>query len=551
MANKKQNNTLESLPKGTDLLHDPLFNKGTAFSNQERRLLKLEGLLPPHVLDLDEQKMKVLETVRAKGTDMEKYIYLMSLQDRNETLFYRLVTDEVEEFMPIIYTPTVGQACQEYGHIFRRPRGMYICRNDKGFIKGILQNWRRKNVDVIVVTDGERILGLGDLGADGMGIPVGKLSLYTVCAGIHPIRTLPITIDVGTNNEELLNDPLYIGLRMKRLVGEEYDELIDEFVEAASEVFPKVLIQFEDFANQNAYRLLNKYRNNYCTFNDDIQGTGGVILAGLLTVMRYLKSSFQQQRILFYGAGSAAIGIAENIASKMVMDGTSMQEAKEKIFFFDSRGLVVKGRDHLNPNKEKFAHEMEGESNLLETIKKIKPTIIIGVSGQPKVFTKAVIEEMSRLNDRPVIFALSNPTIKSECSAEEAYQWSEGRAVFASGSPFDPVEYKGKTFYPGQGNNAYIFPGVGLGVVVSKSKYVVDEMFIIAAQTLANMVGDEDLAMGRMYPSLKNIRDISLNIATAIAEYAFDHDLAQVPRPENIRQCVKEEIYQPEYKSYV
>ena len=551
MANKKQNNTLESLPKGTDLLHDPLFNKGTAFSNQERRLLKLEGLLPPHVLDLDEQKMKVLETVRAKGTDMEKYIYLMSLQDRNETLFYRLVTDEVEEFMPIIYTPTVGQACQEYGHIFRRPRGMYICRNDKGFIKGILQNWRRKNVDVIVVTDGERILGLGDLGADGMGIPVGKLSLYTVCAGIHPIRTLPITIDVGTNNEELLNDPLYIGLRMKRLVGEEYDELIDEFVEAASEVFPKVLIQFEDFANQNAYRLLNKYRNNYCTFNDDIQGTGGVILAGLLTVMRYLKSSFQQQRILFYGAGSAAIGIAENIASKMVMDGTSMQEAKEKIFFFDSRGLVVKGRDHLNPNKEKFAHEMEGESNLLETIKKIKPTIIIGVSGQPKVFTKAVIEEMSRLNDRPVIFALSNPTTKSECSAEEAYQWSEGRAVFASGSPFDPVEYKGKTFYPGQGNNAYIFPGVGLGVVVSKSKYVVDEMFIIAAQTLANMVGDEDLAMGRMYPSLKNIRDISLNIATAIAEYAFDHDLAQVPRPENIRQCVKEEIYQPEYKSYV
>ncbi len=551
MANKKQNNTLESLPKGTDLLHDPLFNKGTAFSNQERRLLNLEGLLPPHVLNLDEQKMKVLETVRAKGTDMEKYIYLMSLQDRNETLFYRLVTDEVEEFMPIIYTPTVGQACQEYGHIFRRPRGMYICRNDKGFIKGILQNWRRKNVDVIVVTDGERILGLGDLGADGMGIPVGKLSLYTVCAGIHPIRTLPITIDVGTNNEELLNDPLYIGLRMKRLVGEAYDELIDEFVEAASEVFPKVLIQFEDFANQNAYRLLNRYRNNYCTFNDDIQGTGGVILAGLLTVMRYLKSSFQQQRILFYGAGSAAIGIAEDIASKMVMDGASMQEAKEKIFFFDSRGLVVKGRDHLNPNKEKFAHEIEGESNLLEAIKKIKPTIIIGVSGQAKVFTKEVIEEMARLNDRPVIFALSNPTTKYECSAEEAYQWSEGRAVFASGSPFDPVEYKGKTFYPGQGNNAYIFPGVGLGTVISKSKYVVDEMFIIAAQTLANMVGEEDLAMGRMYPSLKNIRNISLNIATAIAEYAFDHDLAQVPRPENIRQHIKEEVYQPEYKSYV
>ncbi len=551
MANFKQNTSLESLPKGIDLLHDPLFNKGTAFSYQERRMLNLEGLLPPHVLDQDEQKIKVLETVRSKETDMEKYIYLMALQDRNETLFYRLLTDEIEEFMPIIYTPTVGQACQEYGHIFRRPRGMYICYNDKGFIKGILQNWNRKNVDVIVVTDGERILGLGDLGADGMGIPVGKLSLYTVCAGIHPIRTLPITIDVGTNNEELLNDPLYIGLRQKRIVGDEYDKLIDEFVEAASEVFPNVLIQFEDFANQNAYRLLNRYRNNYCTFNDDIQGTGSVILAGLLTVMTYLKTSFQQQRILFYGAGSAAIGIAEDIASIMVTDGMSLHEAKEKIFFFDSRGLVVKGRDHLTPNKEKFAHEMEGESNLLEAIKKIKPTIIIGVSGQPKVFTKEVIEEMTALNDRPVVFALSNPTNKSECSAEEAYQWSEGRAVFASGSPFNPVEYNGKTFYPGQGNNAYIFPGVGLGTVISKSKFVVDEMFIIAAKTLASMVGEEDLEKGRMYPSLKSIRDISLNIATAIAEYAFDHGLAQVPRPENIYQCVKEEVYQPEYKSYV
>lgn len=358
--------------KGVDLLHNPLLNKGTAFSSKERILLKLEGLLPPHISTQSEQKMKVLSTVRSLETDMAKYIYLMSLQDRNETLFYRLIMDEIEEFLPIIYTPTVGQACQEYGHIFRRPRGMYISNNDKGCIETILKNWPRNEIDVIVVTDGERILGLGDLGADGMGIPVGKLSLYTVCAGIDPRKTIPITIDVGTNNNVLLEDPLYIGLRHKRIVGDEFDQLIDEFMDAVSKVFPNALVQFEDFANQNAYRLLEKYRYDYCSFNDDIQGTGSVVLAGLFTAMKNLESSLSEQCILFYGAGSAAIGIAEDIATAKEMAGVSPQNSRENIYLFDSRGLVVKGRDHLTVNKEKFAHSITGETNFLEVVKKNK-----------------------------------------------------------------------------------------------------------------------------------------------------------------------------------
>jgi len=537
--------------KGVALLHNPLLNKGTAFSSIERRLLNLEGLLPPHISTQTEQKMKVLSTVRSLESDMAKYIYLMSLQDRNETLFYRLIMDEIEEFLPIIYTPTVGQACQEYGHIFRRPRGMYISYNDKGRIETILRNWPRKEVDIIVVTDGQRILGLGDLGADGMGIPVGKLSLYTVCAGINPRKTIPITIDVGTNNEELLEDPLYIGLRHKRITGKDYDELIDEFMEAVAKVFPNPLVQFEDFANQNAYRLLEKYRNHYCCFNDDIQGTGSVVLAGLFTAMKNLKSSLSEQRILFYGAGSAAIGIAEDITRAKEMAGLNSQNAKENIYLFDSRGLVVKGRDHLTPNKEQFAHPIEGETNFLEVVHQLKPTVIIGVAGQPNVFTKAVIKAMATENDHPIIFALSNPTTKSECTAEEAYRWSDGKAIFASGSPFNSVEYKGKTFYPGQGNNAYIFPGLGLGIVISRASRVVDEMLVIAAQMLGEMVSQTDFNEGRLYPPLTNIREISLKIATAVAEYVFDNNLAQVPRPENIEQTIRARAYLPEYISYV
>lgn len=539
------------IPKGIDLLHNPIYNKGTAFTYKERQALGLEGLLPPHILTQDEQKIKVLSTVRGKGTDLEKYIYLLSLQDRNETLFFRLVIDEIEEMMPIIYTPTVGQACQKYGHIFRRPRGIYISSNDKGFIKNILNNWPYKEIDVIVVTDGERILGLGDLGADGMGIPVGKLSLYTACAGIDPAKTLPITIDVGTNNEELLADPLYIGLRNNRLRGNKYDELIDEFMEAASEIFPKVLIQHEDFANQNACRLLEKYRNEYCMFNDDIQGTGGVTLAGLLSAMRILNQNLEEQKIVFYGAGSAAFGIAEIIVQKIMQSGISIEDARKKICFIDSKGLVVKSRDNLNDQKKLYAHDLKEESSLLGVVTTLKPTILIGVSGQTGAFSEAVIKKMSEINKQPVIFALSNPTSKSECTAQQVYSLTDGKAIFASGSPFDPVKLENRILYPGQGNNAYIFPGVGLGVVISKAANVVDEMFIAAAETLANMVNDEDLKKGRLFPPLSKIRNISLEIAEKVAKTAFENGIARVPLPEDLRGCVKDVMFEPTYRSYI
>ena len=542
---------IDKLPKGVDMLHNPILNKGTAYTMNERQALGLKGLLPPHILTQDEQKIRVLSAFRGKGSDLEKYIYLLALQDRNEYLFYRLIIDEIEEMMPIIYTPTVGKACQEYAHIFRRPRGFYISNNDKGFIKDILSNWAYREVDVIVATDGERILGLGDLGADGMGIPVGKLSLYTACAGIEPSRTLPITIDVGTNNEALLADQLYIGLRNKRLTGKDYDDLIDEFMDAVTEKFPNVLVQFEDFANLNACRLLEKYRGNYCMFNDDIQGTGGVTLAGLLSTMQLLNQSLKDQKILFYGAGSAAFGIAEIIVKKMMQSGMRMEDARKQIYFFDSQGLVVKGRNNLNKMKLTYAHEMEAEPDLSAAINKLQPSILIGVSGQGATFIESVVRNMGEINERPIIFALSNPTSKSECTAEQAYNWTEGRAIFASGSPFDAVTYGQNTFYPGQGNNAYIFPGVGLGVVISKSSRVTDDMFIAAADTLANMVSEEDLAKGRLYPPLAKIRDISCEIAVNVARVAFDNKTAQLVRPENLEECVRDSMFQPDYPSYV
>ncbi len=552
MSNKKSPFThLNDLPRGVDILHNPILNKGTAFSLKERQVLGLKGLLPPHVLTQDEQKVKVLSAFRGKQSDLEKYIYLLALQDRNEYLFYRLIIDEIEEMMPIIYTPTVGKACQEFAHIYRRPRGIYISSNDQGSIKQILSNWIYKDLDVIVVTDGERILGLGDLGADGMGIPIGKLSLYTACGGIDPARTLPITIDVGTNNKELLAEPLYIGLRQNRLRGEKYDALIDEFMEAVTELFPDVLIQFEDFANQNANRLLEKYRNDYCMFNDDIQGTGSVTLAGLLSAMRLLKTQLKNQKILFYGAGSAAFGIAEMIVKKMMQSGLSIEKARKQIYFFDSKGLVVKSRNNLNELKLLYAHSFEENSDFLSAVKVAQPSILIGVSGQGGAFTEPLIREMGRVNSHPIIFALSNPTSKSECTAEQAYNWTGGRAIFASGSPFDPVQIENKKFYPGQGNNAYIFPGVGLGVVVSKSSLITDEMFIVAADTLANMVTEKDLKKGRMYPSLTKICDISYKIAIKVANIAFDKNIARIPTPENLEETVRDTMFSPEYPVYI
>jgi len=542
---------IDPFPKGVELLHNPLLNKGTAFTLKERQELDLEGLLPPHIFSQDEQKIKVLRTVREKETNLEKYIYLISLQDRNETLFYRLVIDEIEELMPIIYTPTVGNACQQYGQIFRRPRGLYIPFSNKGCIDNLLSKWPHKDVDVIVVTDGERILGLGDLGADGMGIPIGKLALYTACAGIHPAKTLPITIDVGTNNEALLSDPLYIGLRNKRLRENEYDEIIDEFMLATAKRFPNALIQFEDFANQNASRLLKKYRHSHRMFNDDIQGTGSVALAGILSAIRIINQSLEDQKILFYGAGSAAFGIAEIIVQKMMLLGMSMNKARSRICFSDSRGLVVKGRANLNEKKRLFAHNMKEEINLAKIIDSVKPSIIIGVSGKPSAFNEPIIRKMAKLNDRPIIFSLSNPTSQSECTAKQAYLWTNGKAIFASGSPFDPVRWEQTTYYPGQGNNAYIFPGVGLGVTVSRALYITDEMFIAAADTLVASITDNDTKNGRLYPPLTKIRDISYKIALSVAKVAFDTNISRISQPENLEEYVRGSMFEPVYRNYV
>jgi malate dehydrogenase (oxaloacetate-decarboxylating)(NADP+) len=492
-----------------------------------------------------------MENFRNKTSDIEKYIYLSALQDRNETLFFRVVQDHIQEMMPIIYTPVVGKACQEYGHIYRRAHGMFITLEHKGEISDVLRNWPEEDVRVIVVTDGERILGLGDLGANGMGIPVGKLSLYTTCAGCDPKYTLPITLDVGTNNEQLLQDPLYLGLTKQRQRGEEYDDFVDEFVNAVQEVFPKALLQFEDFANQNAFRLHKKYRDQICTFNDDIQGTASVTLAGLYSAMRITKGKLTDQKILFHGAGEAAIGIGNLIVSAMMDQGVSSEEAMSRCWFRDSRALVESSRTDLQEHKRPFAHNHKPICDLLEIIKELKPTALIGVSGQPKQFTQVIVEEMARINERPIIFALSNPTSRAECTAEEAIRWTNGQAIFASGSPFDPLRFAGKEFVPGQGNNAYIFPGVGLGTIVCGAKRVTDEMFFEAAKTLASLVTEEDLAKVCLYPPLTRIREVSAHIAAAVVQIAYDRDLATEPKPENLLEHVKSKQYHPDYRSYV
>jgi malate dehydrogenase (oxaloacetate-decarboxylating)(NADP+) len=540
-----------TLPRGVDLLHDPLLNKGTAFSEAERDALGLRGLVPPRVFSQGEQLMRIMENVRKKNTPLEKYIYMVGLQDRNATLFYRVVLDHMDEMMPIIYTPTVGQACQEYGHILRRPRGLFVSIKDKGRIESILRNWNYEDVRVIVVTDGERILGLGDLGAYGMGIPVGKLSLYTACAGVHPAACLPITLDVGTDNEALLKDPLYIGLLQKRVRGAAYDELIEEFVTAVTEVFPRALLQFEDFGNTNAFRLLEKYRNQICTFDDDIQGTASVTLAGIISALCITGGKLSDQKVLFLGAGEAGIGIGDLIVSAMVEAGVSEAEARLRCWFIDSKGLVVKSRHDLASHKLPYAHEHEFIPDLLTAVETLRPTAIIGVSGQPKTFTQPVVEAMARLNVRPLIFALSNPTSKSECSAVEAFHWSQGRAIFASGSPFDPVTYNGTTFVPGQANNSYIFPGVGLGVIAVDAVRVTDEMFFAAAQALNKEVTSDDLRQGRIYPPLSRIREVSASIAVAVAEVAYHYGLAMAPKPDDLLAYIKSQMYEPTYESYV
>jgi malate dehydrogenase (oxaloacetate-decarboxylating)(NADP+) len=541
----------EWFPKGVALLRDPTLNKGTAFTDTERDALGIRGLLPPHVCSQAEQADRVLANFRAKPTDLDKYVNLSALHDRNEALFFRIVIDHPDEMLPIIYTPTVGLACQQFGHIFQRPRGLFISANDRGRVESILRNWPYRDVAMIVVSDGERILGLGDLGANGMGIPVGKLSLYTACAGIHPNRCLPVILDMGTNNEALLRDPLYIGLQQKKVRGAAYDELIEEFIAGTQRVFPGVVVQFEDFANQNAFRLLERYRERICTFNDDIQGTAAVALAGIISALRVTRGKLSDQKVLFMGAGEAATGIADLTAAAMVAEGMNAADARKRCWLVDSKGLVVKSRAELGAHKLPFAHEHAPIADFLTAVKALAPTAIIGVAAVGGAFTQAVVEEMARINARPIVFALSNPTSKSECTAEQAYRWSGGRALVACGSPFDPVTIDGRMHVPRQGNNSYIFPGVGLAAVTVRATRVTDEMFMAAARTLARQVTDADLAQGSLYPPLAQVRDVSAHIAAAVAQVAYEQGFATLPKPAELLAYVRSQMYDPHYASYI
>ncbi|KAG4384882.1 hypothetical protein GLYMA_13G354900v4 [Glycine max] len=539
---------------GYTLLRDPHFNKGLAFTEDERDAHYLRGLLPPSVIPQETQVKKMIQHVRQYQVPLQKYMAMMDLQERNERLFYKLLIDHVEELLPVVYTPTVGEACQKYGSIFMHPQGLYISLKEKGKIREVLRNWPEKNIQVIVVTDGERILGLGDLGCQGMGIPVGKLSLYTALGGVRPSACLPITIDVGTNNEKLLNDELYIGLKQRRATGQEYAELMHEFMTAVKQTYgEKVLIQFEDFANHNAFNLLEKYRSTHLVFNDDIQGTASVVLAGLVASLKLVGGNLADHRFLFLGAGEAGTGIAELIALETSKQTNApLEEVRKNIWLVDSKGLIVSSRkDSLQHFKKPWAHEHEPVKNLLDAVNKIKPTVLIGTSGQGRTFTKEVIEAMASINKRPIILSLSNPTSQSECTAEEAYKWSQGRAIFASGSPFPPVEYEGKVFVPGQANNAYIFPGFGLGLIMSGTIRVHDDLLLAASEALAAQVSQENFDKGLIYPPFTNIRKISAHIAANVAAKAYELGLAtRLPQPKDLVKFAESCMYTPAYRSY-
>ncbi|KAJ6372973.1 hypothetical protein OIU76_027329 [Salix suchowensis] len=549
-----------SVSSGYTLLRDPRHNKGLAFTENERDAHYLRGLLPPATLTQELQERKLMHNLRQYEVPLQRYMAMMDLQERNERLFYKLLIDNVEELLPVVYTPTVGEACQKYGSIFRRPQGLYI----------ILKNWPERNIQVIVVTDGERILGLGDLGCQGMGIPVGKLSLYTALGGLRPSACLPVTIDVGTNNDRLLNNEFYIGLRRRRATGQEYAELLDEFMTAVKKNYgEKVLVQFEDFANHNAFELLAKYKPTHLVFNDDIQGTASVVLAGLLAALKLVGGTLADHTFLFLGAGEAGTGIAELIALEISKQTNApLEETRKNIWLVDSKGLIVSSRKgSLQHFKKPWAHDHEPIKGLLDAVKAIKPTVLIGSSGVGKTFTKEVVEAMASLNEKPIILALSNPTTQSECTAEEAYTWSEveyhfcllpnsvssemGRAIFASGSPFDPVEYNSKVYVPGQANNAYIFPGFGLGLIISGAIRVHDDMLLAASETLAEQVKQENFDRALIYPPFSNIRKISAKIAAKVAAKAYELGLAsRLPRPKDLVKYAESCMYSPLYRSY-
>ncbi|EPQ13583.1 NADP-dependent malic enzyme, mitochondrial [Myotis brandtii] len=634
-----------------------------AFTLEERMQLGIHGLIPPCFLSQDIQLLRVMKSYERQQSDLDKYIILMTLQDRNEKLFYRVLTSDVEKFMPIVYTPTVGLACQHYGLTFRRPRGtpscpavlklsivsescvhkyvlqncnnkantvlsesgnryqqespvpqpqlqspagrrapceantdvtcmpptacypklpdsfprwaprqaeafptlenfenshrplsgLFITIHDKGHLATMLNSWPEENIKAVVVTDGERILGLGDLGCYGMGIPVGKLALYTACGGVNPQQCLPVLLDVGTNNEELLKDPLYIGLKHPRVRGEKYDELLDEFMQAVTDKFGiNCLIQFEDFANANAFRLLNKYRHKYCMFNDDIQGTAAVAVAGILAALRITKNKLSNHMFVFQGAGEAAMGIAHLLVMALEKEGIPKAEAKKKIWMVDSKGLIVKGRSHLNHEKEMFAQDHPEVKSLEEVVRLVKPTAIIGVAAIAGAFTEQILRDMASFHERPIIFALSNPTSKAECTAEKCYQVTEGRGIFASGSPFENVTLEdGRTFIPGQGNNAYVFPGVALGVIAGGIRHIPDEIFLLTAEKIAHEVSEHHLSQGRLYPPLNTIRDVSLRIAIKVLDFAYKHNLASYyPEPKDKEAFIRSLVYTPDYDSF-
>jgi malate dehydrogenase (oxaloacetate-decarboxylating)(NADP+) len=546
MVQSPETQALDGL-RGEALLNDPARSKGTAFTAEERRKFGLEGLLPHAVESLDRQVERVMGHLDAKPNDLERYIYLIGLSDRNETLFYRAVMSDPARFIPILYDPTVADACLTFGHIYRRARGMYITREMKGRIAEVLRNWPARDVRFICVSTGGRILGLGDIGANGMGIPIGKLQLYTACAAVPPDRLLPILFDIGTTNAQLRADPLYLGVREPPPSDEELDAVTEEFVEAVQQVFPGCCIHFEDWKGTDAIRMLNRYADKVLCYNDDIQGTASVTLAGLTTALQIIDKTLIEQRILFLGAGSAGIGIANLIVAAMQQKGLSQDAARSRISMFDIEGLLEPSRHNLSEAQKVYAHTAAPSKDLVKTIETLKPTVLIGVSTKGGAFNQHVVEAMSRVNDRPIIFALSNPTEKAECSAEQAYTWSKGRALYAAGVQFPDVTLNGKTFHPGQANNFYIFPAIGLATYVAHPRRLTDACFIAAAEASADQVDPSMRARGMLFPSQANILETEVTTATRVAEFMFDKGLAQVERPRDIRAWIESQLYQPHY----
>ncbi len=549
--------------RGHELLCDPILNKGTGFPDSERDALGIRGLVPPQVVSIDDQVARVMENFQRQDNDLARYVHLETLHDRNETLYYRVLLQHLRELTPIVYTPVVGQACSRFGHIYRRARGMYFSYAEVAQFPAMVQNWPEDEIDIVVVTDGSRILGLGDLGANGMGIPIGKLALYVVGAGLYPYRTLPVLLDMGTDNQTLRDDPLYLGERTPRLPDERFYPVVDAFIDAVHGRWPRALVQFEDFSNAHALPLLERWRERLLCFNDDIQGTGAVALAGLYGALRVTGGQLADQRVLFLGAGSAARGIADSIAGAIAAEAhLDLAQARSRLWMLDSKGLVTASRQEpLAPHKRPYAHPLPDSigadteiSDLTAAIRALKPTVLIGVSGQAGGFTEAALREMRRYCTRPVIFPLSNPTTKAECSAEQAYSWTDGDALVATGSPFAPVTVNNRLLVPGQCNNLYIFPGVGMGAVSCQASRVTDAMFHAAARTLADQVGEDSLAVGRLFPDLRHIREISARIAAAVCRVAVEQGLAGIEAPPNgdgdWETFIRARMYHPHYVPY-